>query len=547
MQTSLRTRLLLVVFGGAILPLALLGLWLARSAQRSGEVLLTTRLDDALGRVIQEMVPRWMSVRSDLLAIAESRTVQDALRPGTTRASTDSTIHLESLMRGTPRARPIWIVDGRGKRARVEWAGNPVDNFPAPALLVRLPIHHPRTGEKIATMEALVATDELIPPGVGGAAGVGSVVAAFDPATGVSLLPLPFEPSRMTVGRFVWQREQWLARFRSIPEPALVLGLTAPLTPYTQPFQRVARDGAIALGVVSVLGFLVVALLTRRLTGTLAELAGAAHAVARGDLDQRVRETADDEVGSVARAFNSMTRDLRQTLDQLARQQGLASVGEFAASMAHEVRNPLTAIRIGLQSLGEDVSEPAHREAVEQMLRQVQRLDATVSGSLRVARGGQPSLEPVDVRGPLQSAWRSARPEFDARHATLVPLDAGTPPILLRADPAALEQLFLNLLLNAAQALNEGGTARVDVQRIGAQVEIRISDTGHGIEAERLATVFEPLRSTRPGGTGLGLTIAQRIAYAHGGRVELESTKDAGTTALVVLPCIPTNDRLTIA
>ena len=537
-RASLRTRLLLVVFGGAILPLALLGLWLSRSAERSGEALLAGRLDEALGRIATEMAPRWMRIRSDVLTIAESPAVQEALRAG----GGDSTLRLSPPApdESGALARPLWVLDrSGGRRRRVVPARDSAPSPPAPALLVRLPVHDTRTGERIGAVETLVAAAELIPPGVGGAAGVGSVVAAFDPASGASLLPLPFEPARMAGGRFDWERERWLARFRAIPEPALVLGLAAPLTPYTQPFRRAARQGAIALAVVSVLGFLVVALLTRRLTRSLATLASAAHGVARGDLEQRVPEPADDEVGAVARAFNAMTRDLRRTLDQLARQQGLASVGEFAASMAHEVRNPLTAIRIGLQSLEEEVEAPRQREALARMLRQVQRLEATVAGSLRVARGGRMALEPVDLRAPLRAAWQTARPEFDARGGTLHPLDPALPPIRLRADAAALEQLFLNLLLNAAQSLEAGGAATGTVRRRDGHVEVRIRDTGQGIEPERLASIFEPLASTRPGGTGLGLTIARRIAQAHGGGVEIESARGEGTTVLVTLPCLP--------
>ena len=182
---------------------------------------------------------------------------------------------------------------------------------------------------------------------------------------------------------------------------------------------------------------------------------------------------------------------------------------------------------------------PAQREALARMLRQVQRLEATVAGSLRVARGAQMTLEPVELRTPLQIALQGARPEFDARGGTLQPLDPDLPPVFVRADAAALEQLFLNLLLNAAQALALGGTTTATLRRVDGHVEVRIRDTGRGIEPERLPRIFEPLASTRPGGTGLGLTIAQRIAEAHGGRIDIESTRGEGTTVRVTLPCLP--------
>lgn len=537
------------MFGGAILPLALLGLWLAHSAERSGEVLLAQKLDETLERIAQEMAPRWSRIRSDVLTIAESADIQSALRAGMPGGRADSMLTLLSPVRGAAvaDARLLWIVDPSGsRRRRVRLAGDSAPNPPTPALLVRLPVHDMRSGARIGSVETLVGAAELIPPGVGGAAGVGSVIAAFDPASGTSLLPLPFEQGRMAGGRFDWEHERWLARFRAISEPALVLGIAAPLTPYTQPFQRAGQQGAIALAIVSVLSVLAVALLTRRLTRSLATLAGAAHAVARGNLDQRVPDLPDDEVAEVARAFNAMTQDLRRTLDQLARQKGLASVGEFAASMAHEVRNPLTAIRIGLQSLEEEVTEPAQRDELERMLRQVQRLEATVAGSLRVARGGRTALEPVDLRTPLQAAWQSAGPEFNARGGTLQPLDVNLPAVFVRADSGALEQLFLNLLLNAAQSLDPGGTTTGTVCRNDGNVEVRIRDTGRGIEPERLMSIFEPMASTRPGGTGLGLTIARRIAEAHGGAVAIDSTLGAGTTVVVRLPCVTTAGEVAV-
>jgi len=158
------------------------------------------------------------------------------------------------------------------------------------------------------------------------------------------------------------------------------------------------------------------------------------------------------------------------------------------------------------------------------------------------------ALEPVDLRVPLHAAWQSARPEFEAHGGTLAPLDGDQPPVLLRADPAALEQLFLNLLLNAAQALDAGGSAACEVRRSERQVEIRIRDTGRGIDPDRVPTIFEPMVSTRTDGTGLGLTIARRIAEAHGGQIEIESSRSVGTTAVVTLPCLPvaTPSKLTL-
>ena len=123
-----------------------------------------------------------------------------------------------------------------------------------------------------------------------------------------------------------------------------------------------------------------------------------------------------DEVGRVARAFNSMSASLRHTLDQLAERQSLAAVGEFAATLAHEVRNPLTAIRIDLQRLEEKLpDDPALRAPAVSCAADLDRLDATVTGALRVARSGQATLGRIDLRDPLRAAIHDVLPEIDNR------------------------------------------------------------------------------------------------------------------------------------
>jgi signal transduction histidine kinase len=544
-RLSLRSRLLLVVFGGAILPLALLGLWLTRSAQRSGEMLLADRLDSALQQLAGQVGPRWVHVRGPLLDLAEvaevrRRLAEDADGTATTddgvrgAAASGPALPAALQARLLRSSREVRLHDGSSGRS---WSlASTESETPEPALLVRVPVHAPGLGEQLGFIEAAVPAAELIPAFGGAAGGVGAVLAAFDPATGASLLPLPFDPSLLEQGRFTWQGEEWLTRYRVLGEPRLALAVAAPLSPYTAPFEAAARQGALALLAVAITSFLLIAVLTRRFTWSLAELAAAAERVRHGELEQQVAVTQDDEVGAVAVAFNTMTASLRRTLDELAQRRGLAAVGEFAASLAHEVRNPLTAMRIDLQSLEEQVADPAARDGLARVLRQVQRLDATVTGALGVARSGRASRDTVDLRDPIAAACHSAAPEFAARGASLVGLPPGAAPASVRGDTAAIEQLFLNLLLNAAQALGHGGAARVVVEQEGDDVVVTVEDNGCGIAPERLATMFEPLASSRDGGSGLGLVIARRIARAHDGEVSIESEPGCGTRARVRLP-----------
>jgi signal transduction histidine kinase len=311
----------------------------------------------------------------------------------------------------------------------------------------------------------------------------------------------------------------------------------APVTPYTEPFTRAARQGTLALLAVAFLAFVVSSLLARQSTRSLERLAEATEAVSRGNFDQQVQTTGADDVGRVGRAFNTMTESLRRTLDELARRESLAKVGEFAAILAHEVRNPLTSIRINLQRMEEQVADEAElREPLSRVLGQIERLNATVTGALRVARSGTIRRAPIDLRTPLAAAIQAATPQFNTRETRLNSPALDGDPVYVDADPDALEQLFVNLLFNAAEALDHGGEAEVRLDASSHEVIVSVSDSGRGIPPSDRARVLELFYSTKPEGTGLGLAIAQRIALAHGGDLEIDDDPGPGTTVRVRLP-----------
>ena len=281
-------------------------------------------------------------------------------------------------------------------------------------------------------------------------------------------------------------------------------------------------------------------LLTRRLTHSLERLAAAAQAVSRGEFDAEIENAGTDEVGRVAHAFNRMMANLRRTLRELADRERLAAVGEFAASLAHEVRNPLTAIRIDLQRVEERLpSDSPLREPQSRALREISRLDDTVSETLDVARTGRWRMTVVDLRAPLRAAADAAAHAFAERQGTLDLTGLDDQPLVVLGDASALEQLFLNLLLNAAAALGPGGRAWIEGSKELAEAVVAVRDSGTGIAPELLDNVFQPLFTTRPDGTGLGLTVARRIVDEHGGRIEIESAVGEGTTVRVRVPLEP--------
>jgi two-component system sensor histidine kinase AtoS len=289
--------------------------------------------------------------------------------------------------------------------------------------------------------------------------------------------------------------------------------------------------------VVAFVGLVLATFATRRITSPLRDLADGADAVARGDLAPAVAEAGPDEIRRVAVAFNTMTENLRRTLQELSHRESLAAVGEFAASLAHEVRNPLTAIRLDLERARKHAADPDRAtQLMDSALHEITRLDASVTDALRLARSGQLTLAPLDLRQPLEAAVRAAEPHFTDRRADLQPLTLPDEPVWTAGDAGALEQLFLNLLLNAAQALKAGAKAGVELTEEHGRLCISIWDEGEGIAAEAMDRIFEPFYSKSAEGTGLGLPIARRVAQAHGGELEIESTPGRGTTARVTLP-----------
>lgn len=537
LPTSLRTRILLLVLAVAVVPLGLLGLWLSRSAARSGEELLRTRLDEALRETTSQIATRWIRQRFDLLFLAEEASVHQALREGG-RPPVPSALQQRfdgldpGVVRVTVRNREddaLWMLTRTPPSDRAPGSDGRVTAI--------FSIRDRLSGQLLGRLVADIRADVLLPPGSVTPAAAGMVVSMTESSTGSVLLPLPFDPTLLAGDRFEWGGDEWLTARRTSFDPPFDLVLAAPLTPFVQPFEDAARRGGWLLLLVAVVGLVLATLLTARMTRSLRQLSAAAAAVTRGDLGRRMDRPANDEVGQVARAFNTMTESLTRTLRELASRESLAAVGEFAASLAHEIRNPLTAIRIDLQSLDEKLPrESGLREPLDSALAEIERLNLTVQDALDVARRGQARSESVDLVEPLSAAARAARPAFEARDATLSVHAVPETQLTVRGDRGALEQLFLNVLQNAAQALEAGGQTTVGIDRDDGSVAVMIHDDGVGMPPEVLERVFDPLFSTREAGTGLGLTIARRIARATGGEIHVESAEGKGTTVRIRLP-----------
>ncbi len=308
---------------------------------------------------------------------------------------------------------------------------------------------------------------------------------------------------------------------------------------------------ALGLAVVAAAVAIMVMLVAIRTLKPLRRLAEHAKEVARGDYRQRVDDSSPDEIGALGREFNGMAAALEEREQRLIRSERLAAVGQIAAQITHEVRNPLSSIGLNAELLEEELADgtanlPEARKLVGSIVKEVDRLTEITEEYLRFARLPRPKLEREDLGAIVTSLLSFMKSELEKRKIVVeVKIDPDLPTVA--ADENQMRQALLNLLRNAAEAMPSGGrltlyAARTGSSRAGesSKVELRITDTGMGIEPEHLVRIFDPFFSTKDGGTGLGLALTQQIVLEHGGNIDVASEVGRGTTFTVKLPMLAT-------
>jgi signal transduction histidine kinase len=249
---------------------------------------------------------------------------------------------------------------------------------------------------------------------------------------------------------------------------------------------------------------------------------------------------------------------LSQVQSTVRYSQKLAALGRLSAGVAHEVKNPLNSMMIHLELLRMKVSarQPAAALAtaaggartsqltpdepsdalqhVDIIATEIRRLDEVVQGFLKFARPEDLKLQPVVLAALFDEIAPIIRPEAD-RNRVVLAVDCDSSSIV-NGDPAMLRQAFLNLALNACQAMPDGGTLRIQAKLAGRQVQVLVSDTGTGILPEHLDKIFDLYFTTKPKGSGIGLSMVYRIVQMHDGEIEIESTPGKGTTFRILLP-----------
>ena len=297
---------------------------------------------------------------------------------------------------------------------------------------------------------------------------------------------------------------------------------------------------------------LLVALVIRVISRPLRRLTEAAVQVAGGAYGTEVALKSNDEVGLLASSFNEMSRKMAADIErlkalneQLVRTEKLAAAGTLAAGVAHEVNNPLASISSLVQILqtraaaGDDRQSAETRELLRLVQTQIARITQVLRDMMDFARQRPPAHAPLDVRRTLEASLRLA--SFDKTFKRLrVTCDFDPRAPLVSADADQMQQVFLNLLLNARDAMTDGGELKVSTRydEAGRELTVEIADTGPGIAPEHRAHIFDPFFTTKPAGagTGLGLAVCYGIVTAHGGRIEVAPNDGRGTRVRVVLP-----------
>jgi two-component system nitrogen regulation sensor histidine kinase NtrY len=283
---------------------------------------------------------------------------------------------------------------------------------------------------------------------------------------------------------------------------------------------------------------------TARVTRPVAELVSGVQAVAGGDWSARVAVSSHDEIGVLAAAFNRMTEQLIEQRDRAIQAERVAAWRELARRLAHELKNPLFPLQITIENLqhARDKQpadfEEIFRESTATLLAELQNLKQIIAQFSDFAKMPKPVMERVDANRLVEDVLRLFDAQFhaDGRPRIDPVLELAPGEVAISGDPLQLTRALRNLVLNAMDAMPEGGTLHVRTSRANGLVRIEVSDSGQGLTEEECARLFTPYYTTKQHGTGLGLAIVQSVVSDHRGRISVRSEPGRGATFIIDLP-----------
>ncbi|MGA2905839.1 MAG: ATP-binding protein, partial [Candidatus Korobacteraceae bacterium] len=305
---------------------------------------------------------------------------------------------------------------------------------------------------------------------------------------------------------------------------------------------------AIGYGVAGVSILLAIAAslwITSRISRPIEQLAAAATEVAAGNWDTQVKIASSDEVGALAQSFNHMTQQLSEQRERLVQSERVAAWRELARRLAHELKNPLFPLQLTVENLikARNLSpsefDEVFRESTETLTAEIANLKNVIARFSDFSKMPKPQLQEVDMVDVLRKVAALYEPVL-AQHQPPIAFHSqlGDTALTVSADPDLLHRALSNLVLNAMDAMRDGGTLTMELGHKGDSVEIRVSDTGSGMTAEECERLFTPYYTTKQHGTGLGLAIVQSVVSDHHGTIQVESKPGSGSTFVVELPSL---------
>ncbi|MCJ7663103.1 MAG: ATP-binding protein, partial [Desulfobacterales bacterium] len=335
---------------------------------------------------------------------------------------------------------------------------------------------------------------------------------------------------------------------------------------------REIKNKTILFAAITILGvsFIIGLFIQKEVYRPVKELVEGTTRVASGDFEHTITPQSQDEIGKLAESFNKMTQrlkaaynnikelirtleekveertqELKMTQNQLLQSEKLASIGQLAATIAHEINNPLNGILTYTKLIERKLADgtvkeeeiPKLRSYLAIMERETEKCSTIVRDLLDFARQREPSLKSdVDINEVVAQALSLLKNQIALQEITLEKRYGHLPPIV--ADPMQLRQVFLNILLNSCEAMHDGGrlTITTAFSKKEKVVKVEIADDGIGIPEEDLPKIFDPFFTSKEKGTGLGLSVVYGIINSHQGTIEAKSTVGEGTTIIVTLP-----------
>ncbi len=314
--------------------------------------------------------------------------------------------------------------------------------------------------------------------------------------------------------------------------------------PYVELKRRIESSALLVGGAGILLAILLSSWAAARVTRPIEQLATAAREVAAGNLATHVDVTSSDEIGDLARAFNRMTNDLLEQKDRLVQTERVAAWRELARRLAHELKNPLFPLQLTVENLirareqSPQVFDEIFQESSATLLAEISNLKAIIGRFGEFSRMPQPVFQRVDLNELVQGVARLYQAQFRTGEANAIrcqqDLDSKLKPIA--ADPQLLHRALSNLVLNAIDAMPDGGTLTLRTTESPTGITLEVSDTGSGLSPEEAERIFTPYYTSKQHGTGLGLAIVQSVVSDHHGKISVRSGTGRGATFVIELP-----------